>query len=101
MAASVLEGAGAASSVVSAVLADAHARGAPFLALAARAVAWQGIVKLGRTHLMDAVPVTLGQEFSAYARQVMLGAERLRDALPRLLSVPQGMLCFLQRSTTF
>ena len=59
-------------------------------ALAARAVAWQGIIKLGRTHLMDAVPVTLGQEFSAYSRQVMLGAERLRDALPRLLSVPQG-----------
>jgi fumarate hydratase class II len=59
-------------------------------ALAARAVEWQGIVKLGRTHLMDAVPVTLGQEFSAYARQVMLGAERLKDAMPRLLSVPQG-----------
>lgn len=59
-------------------------------ALAARAVEWQGIVKLGRTHLMDAVPVTLGQEFSAYARQLMLGADRLSDTLPRLLSLPQG-----------
>jgi fumarate hydratase, class II len=59
-------------------------------ALAARAVEWQGIVKLGRTHMMDAVPVTLGQEFAAYARQVILGAERLKDVMPRLLSVPQG-----------
>ena len=59
-------------------------------ALAARAVAWQGVVKLGRTHLMDAVPVTLGQEFGAYARQVELGMARLHGALPRLLSVPQG-----------
>ena len=39
---------------------------------------------------MDAVPVTLGQEFGAYARQVELGQDRLRGALPRLLSVPQG-----------
>jgi fumarate hydratase class II len=53
-------------------------------------VEWDGIVKVGRTHLMDAVPVTLGQEFAAWARQVELGIERLRGALPRLLSVPQG-----------
>ena len=59
-------------------------------ALAARATDWQHIIKLGRTHLMDAVPVTLGQEFGAYARQVELGQDRLRGALPRLLSVPQG-----------
>ena len=39
---------------------------------------------------MDAVPVTLGQEFGAWARQVELGIERLRGVMPRLLSVPQG-----------
>ena len=58
--------------------------------LQARAREWAGIVKIGRTHLMDAVPVTLGQEFAAWARQVELGIERLRATLPRLLSVPQG-----------
>ena len=58
--------------------------------LARRAQEWAGIVKIGRTHMMDAVPVTLGQEFSAWARQVELGIERLQGALPRLLSVPQG-----------
>ncbi len=59
-------------------------------ALEARAAAWKDIIKIGRTHMMDAVPVTLGQEFAAWARQVELGVERLRGALPRLLSVPQG-----------
>ncbi len=59
-------------------------------ALAARAAAWQGIVKIGRTHLMDAVPVTLGQEAAAWARQVELGIARVRDALPRLMALPQG-----------
>jgi fumarate hydratase class II len=59
-------------------------------ALAARAAEWDGIVKVGRTHMMDAVPVTLGQEFGAWARQVELGVARLGDALPRLLSLPQG-----------
>ncbi len=58
--------------------------------LARRAQEWAGLVKIGRTHMMDAVPVTLGQEFSAWARQVELGIERLQGALPRLLSVPQG-----------
>ena len=51
---------------------------------------WAGIIKIGRTHMMDAVPVTLGQEFGAWARQVELGQERLRGVMPRLLSVPQG-----------
>ena len=60
------------------------------LALEARATEWQGIVKIGRTHMMDAVPVTLGQECAAWARQVELGVERLHGALPRLLSLPQG-----------
>ena len=55
-----------------------------------RAAEWAGVVKVGRTHLMDAVPVTLGQEFTAWARQVELGIARLRDALPRLMPLPQG-----------
>ncbi len=58
--------------------------------LAARAAEWDDIVKVGRTHMMDAVPVTLGQEFAAWARQVELGIARLNDATPRLLSLPQG-----------
>ncbi len=58
--------------------------------LARRAREWDAIVKVGRTHMMDAVPVTLGQEFAAWARQVELGIDRLDGAMPRLLSVPQG-----------
>ena len=58
--------------------------------LTARATEWEAIVKVGRTHMMDAVPVTLGQECAAWARQVELGIARLRDAQPRLLSLPQG-----------
>ncbi len=58
--------------------------------LLARAEAWAGIVKVGRTHMMDAVPVTLGQEAAAWARQVELGLERLEGAMPRLLSLRQG-----------
>src|SRR5215208_6505910 len=48
------------------------------------------IVKSGRTHLMDAVPVTLGQEFSGYAAQVRQGAERVRDTLDRVGQIPLG-----------
>ena len=58
--------------------------------LATRASEWDSIVKVGRTHMMDAVPVTLGQEFGAWARQVELGLDRLDGAMPRLLSLPQG-----------
>jgi fumarate hydratase class II len=58
--------------------------------LARRASEWASIVKIGRTHMMDAVPVTLGQEAAAWARQVELGIARLRDALPRLMPLPQG-----------
>jgi fumarate hydratase class II len=58
--------------------------------LTRRAVAWEAIVKIGRTHMMDAVPVTLGQEAAAWARQVELGLARLRDALPRLMPLAQG-----------
>ncbi|GFG74942.1 class II fumarate hydratase [Mycobacterium botniense] len=53
-------------------------------ALAAKAREWRTVVKSGRTHLMDAVPLTLGQEFSGYARQVEAGIERVRSTLPRL-----------------
>jgi len=51
---------------------------------------FDGLVKAGRTHLMDATPVTLGQEFHGYAAQVRLGIERLNDALPRLGELPLG-----------
>jgi fumarate hydratase class II len=53
-------------------------------ALANKARQWRTVVKSGRTHLMDAVPVTLGQEFSGYARQIEAGIERVRTTLPRL-----------------
>ncbi|MGW4997114.1 class II fumarate hydratase [Streptomyces hydrogenans] len=48
------------------------------------------VVKSGRTHLMDATPVTLGQEFGGYAAQVRYGIERLRASLPRLAELPLG-----------
>ena len=58
--------------------------------LAAKAKEWEHVVKSGRTHLMDAVPVTLGQEFSGYARQIAAGIERVEATLPRLGEVPIG-----------
>ncbi|WP_301294255.1 class II fumarate hydratase [Agromyces terreus] len=60
------------------------------VALEAKAEAWAEVVKSGRTHLMDATPVTLGQEFGGYARQIRLGIERVRTALPRVAEVPLG-----------
>jgi fumarate hydratase, class II len=48
------------------------------------------VLKSGRTHLMDAVPVTLGQEFSGYAAQVRQGADRVRDTLERVGQIPLG-----------
>jgi fumarate hydratase, class II len=59
-------------------------------AFAAKAEAFKDIVKSGRTHLMDAVPVTLGQEFAGYAAQVRQGVARVSDALPRLGQIPLG-----------
>ncbi len=53
-------------------------------ALDGKAREWHTVVKSGRTHLMDAVPVTLGQEFSGYARQIEAGIERVKATLPRL-----------------
>ena len=58
--------------------------------LAAKAQAWDGIVKIGRTHTQDATPLTLGQEFSGYARQVEAGIERVGLTLPGLLELAQG-----------
>jgi fumarate hydratase, class II len=58
--------------------------------LEAKAREFDDVVKSGRTHWMDAVPVTLGQEFGGYAAQVREGAARVRDALPRLGKVPLG-----------
>jgi fumarate hydratase class II len=55
-----------------------------------KAAEFDDVVKSGRTHLMDAVPVTLGQEFSGYAAQVRQGIERLEGALPRLGQIPLG-----------
>ena len=60
------------------------------LALDARAVEFADIVKAGRTHLMDAVPVTLGQEFGGYAAQIKLGADRVRATLGRVGQIPLG-----------
>ncbi len=57
---------------------------------AAKATEFHDIVKSGRTHLMDAVPVTLGQEFGGYAAQVRLGARRVRLALPQVAQIPLG-----------
>src|SRR3954447_5331520 len=59
-------------------------------ALAGKATEFASVVKSGRTHLMDATPVTLGQEFGGYAAQVRYGADRLRDALPRIGELPLG-----------
>jgi len=58
--------------------------------LEGKAVEFAGIVKSGRTHLMDATPVTLGQEFGGYAAQARLGVERLRATLPRVAELPLG-----------
>jgi Fumarase len=59
-------------------------------ALTAKAGEFAEVVKAGRTHLMDATPVTLGQEFGGYAAQIAHGAERLRGTLPRVAELPLG-----------
>ncbi|HUI93506.1 MAG TPA: class II fumarate hydratase [Chitinivibrionales bacterium] len=58
--------------------------------LEAKSREYSPIVKIGRTHLMDAVPLTLGQEFSGYATQVRYGIERIEQCLPRLYRIAQG-----------
>ncbi|MGW1406301.1 class II fumarate hydratase [Streptomyces sp. NPDC002403] len=59
-------------------------------ALERKAAEFATVVKSGRTHLMDATPVTLGQEFGGYAAQIRYGVERLRASLPRLAELPLG-----------
>jgi fumarate hydratase class II len=59
-------------------------------ALLAKSQAWADIIKIGRTHLQDATPLTLGQEFSGYAAQLQLGLERINDSLKRLYPLAQG-----------
>src|SRR4051794_27573879 len=59
-------------------------------AFAAKAEEFKDIVKAGRTHLMDAVPVTLGQEFGGYAAQIRLGRRRIENALPQVAQIPLG-----------
>ena len=58
--------------------------------LTAKSRAWASIIKIGRTHLQDATPITLGQEFSGYAAQVSLGSSRIREALADLFHIAQG-----------
>ena len=55
-----------------------------------KADAWQDIVKIGRTHLQDATPLTLGQEFSGYTTQISYGVDRVKQSLPRLFALAQG-----------
>src|ERR1700712_3616725 len=58
--------------------------------LAAKASEFSDVVKAGRTHLMDAVPVTMGQEFGGYAAQISLGRDRVEGTLGRLGQIPLG-----------
>ncbi|MEO6825925.1 MAG: class II fumarate hydratase [Microbacteriaceae bacterium] len=60
------------------------------VSLETKAEEWADVVKSGRTHLMDATPVTLGQEFGGYAAQIRLGIERIQAALNRVAAVPLG-----------
>ena len=59
-------------------------------ALEVKAKAWESVVKAGRTHLMDATPVTLGQEFGGYAAQIRYGIERVESTISRVAEVPLG-----------
>jgi len=59
-------------------------------ALGAKAAEWKDIIKIGRTHTQDATPVTLGQEFSGYAKQVENGVARIEQTLPALMELAQG-----------
>ena len=58
--------------------------------LEVKAKAWVEVVKAGRTHLMDATPVTLGQEFGGYAAQIRYGIERIQSSIARVAEVPLG-----------
>ncbi|MCW2529894.1 MAG: class fumarate hydratase [Pseudonocardiales bacterium] len=58
--------------------------------LEAKSVEFAAVVKSGRTHLMDATPVTLGQEFAGYAAQIRYGADRVQSSIPRVAELPLG-----------
>ncbi len=58
--------------------------------LADQALRWDSIVKIGRTHLQDATPLTLGQEFSGYAAQIAANLDRVDAAMPRIMKLAQG-----------
>jgi fumarate hydratase class II len=58
--------------------------------LAAKSIEFADLAKAGRTHLMDAVPITLGQEFGAFAQQIQLGIERVEGSISRVAAVPLG-----------
>ncbi|RMF09162.1 MAG: class II fumarate hydratase [Alphaproteobacteria bacterium] len=78
-----------------AVVEEIHHRLLPALehihaSLAEKAQGWNDIIKIGRTHMQDATPLTLGQEFSGYAHQVANGIDRVKAALPRLYELAQG-----------
>jgi len=59
-------------------------------ALAEKQQEFEGLVKIGRTHLQDATPLTLGQEFSGYVAQVEYGISRVKSSLPHLYQLAQG-----------
>ena len=59
-------------------------------ALNDKSQAWKDIIKIGRTHTQDATPLTLGQEFSGYTKQVENGIERVEQSLPKLMELAQG-----------
>jgi fumarate hydratase class II len=59
-------------------------------ALKAKSVAWKKIIKIGRTHTQDATPLTLGQEFGGYAKQIENGIARIKQTLPALMELAQG-----------
>jgi len=78
-----------------AVVEEIHGRLLPALhkiagSLQWKSEAWCDIIKIGRTHLQDATPLTLGQEFSGYAAQIRNGIERVCDVMPRLYPLAQG-----------
>jgi fumarate hydratase class II len=62
----------------------------PDASLNKKATEFKDIVKVGRTHLMDATPITLGQEFGAWAFQVKMAMDRVEDALKRVYKLDQG-----------
>jgi fumarate hydratase, class II len=58
--------------------------------MATKSREWHALIKTGRTHLQDATPLSLGQEFSAYEQQLLLAKQRIGDCMPRLLPLAQG-----------